>query len=169
MHERIDEWLMSHMQEFDGKKFQDVSRGELDLGKLDDEEDKKLQEKNEKELEGLVKRIQKCLSEKVKEVRVTHRLIDSPACLAVDEHDMGSQMRKIMEASGQTVPETKPIFEINPDHPLMVKLDTESDEDRFSDLVAILFGQASIADNGQLDDPGDFSARLNKLLLELSN
>jgi molecular chaperone HtpG len=82
---------------------------------------------------------------------------------------MGSQMRKIMEASGQTVPETKPIFEINPDHPLMVKLDSESDEDRFSDLVAILFGQASIADNGQLDDPGDFSARLNKLLLELSN
>ena len=169
MHERIDEWLMSHMQEFDGKKFQDVSRGELDLGKLDDEEDKKLQGKNEKELEGLVKRMQECLSEKVKEVRVTHRLTDSPACLAVDEHDMGSQMRKIMEASGQTVPETKPIFEINPDHPLVVKLDTESDEDRFSDLVTILFGQASIADNGQLDDPGDFSARLNKLLLELSN
>jgi molecular chaperone HtpG len=169
MYERIDEWLMSHMQEFDGKKFQDVSRGELDLGKLDDEEDKKLQEKNEKELEGLVERIQKCLSEKVKEVRVTHRLTDSPACLAVGEHDMGSQMRKIMEASGQSVPETKPIFEINPDHPLVVKLDTEPDEDRFSDLVAILFGQASIADNGQLDDPGDFSARLNKLLLELSN
>ena len=169
MHERIDEWLMSHMQEFDGKKFQDISRGELDLGKLDDEEDKKLQGKNEKELEGLVKRMQECLSEKVKEVRVTHRLTDSPACLAVGEHDMGSQMRKIMEASGQTVPETKPIFEINPDHPLVVKLDTESDEDRFSDLVTILFGQASIADNGQLDDPGDFSARLNKLLLELSN
>ena len=169
MHERIDEWLMSHMQEFDGKKFQDISRGELDLGKLDDEEDKKLQGKNEKELEGLVKRMQECLSEKVKEVRVTHRLTDSPACLAVGEHDMGSQMRKIMEASGQSVPETKPIFEINPDHPLVVKLDTESDEDRFSDLVTILFGQASIADNGQLDDPGDFSARLNKLLLELSN
>jgi len=169
MHERIDEWLMSHMQEYEGKQFQDISRGELNLGKLDDEEDKKLQEKNEKELEGLVERIQECLSEKVKEVRVTHRLTDSPACLAVDEHDMGAQMRKIMEASGQAVPETKPIFEINPDHPLVVKLDTESDEDRFADLVEILFGQASLADNGQLDDPGDFSARLNKLLLELSN
>ncbi|MDA1370666.1 MAG: molecular chaperone HtpG [Proteobacteria bacterium] len=168
MHDRIDEWLMGHLYEFDGKPFQDISRGELDLGKLDDGDDKKHQEETEKKFASLVTRIKDNLADKVKEVRVTHRLTESPACLAVDEHDMGAQMRKIMEASGQKVPETKPIFEINPDHPLLIKLDQESDEERFSDLVAILFGQASLAEGGQLDDPGDFSSRLNKLLLELS-
>ena len=168
MHDRIDEWLMGHLYEFDGKPFQDISRGELDLGKLDDGDDKKHQEETEKKFASLVTRIKDNLADKVKEVRVTHRLTESPACLAVDEHDMGAQMRKIMEASGQKVPETKPIFEINPDHPLLAKLDKESDEERFSDLVAILFGQASLAEGGQLDDPGDFSSRLNKLLLELS-
>lgn len=169
MHDRIDEWLMSHLQEFDGKQFQDISRGELDLGKLEGEDDKKKQEKTEEKFEDLATRIQKVLDEKVKEVRVTHRLTDSPACLAVDDHDMGFQMKKIMEASGQQVPDSKPIFEINPEHPLVVKLDKEADEDRFADLVTILFGQASLAEGGQLDDPGDFSSRLNKLLLDLSN
>lgn len=167
MHDRIDEWMMSHLQEFDGKQFQDISRGELDLGKLEDEEDKEVQEKTEKEFVKLVERIKKNLGDKVKEVRVTHRLTDSPACLAVDDHDMGMQMRKIMEASGQAVPETKPIFEVNPNHPLVVKLDQEKDEDRFSDIVSILFGQAGLADGVQLEDPADFSTRLNKLLLEL--
>lgn len=169
MHDRIDEWLMSHLQDFDGKQFQDIARGELDLGKLEDEEDKEQQEKSEKEFEDLIARIKTSLGEQVKEVRVTHRLTDSPGCLAVDDHDMGAQMRKIMEASGQEVPETKPIFEVNTDHPLVQKLDKETDEDRFADLVVILFGQASLADGIQLDDPGDFTARLNKLLLELSN
>ncbi|PCI76496.1 MAG: molecular chaperone HtpG [SAR86 cluster bacterium] len=167
MHDRIDEWLMSHLQDFDGRQFQDVSRGELDLGKLEDEEDKEVQEKTEKEFVKLVERIKENLGNKVKEVRVTHRLTDSPACLAVDDHDMGMQMRKIMEASGQAVPETKPIFEINATHPLVVKLDKEADEDRFSDIVSILFGQAGLADGVQLEDPADFSTRLNKLLLEL--
>lgn len=169
MHDRIDEWLMSHLQEFDGRRFQDVSRGELDLGKLDNEEDKEVQEKTEKEFVKLVERIKENLGDKVKEVRVTHRLTDSPACLAVDDHDMGMQMRKIMEASGQAVPETKPIFEINPTHPLLLKLDKETDEDRFGDIVSILFGQAGLADGVQLEDPADFSTRLNKLLLELVN
>lgn len=167
MHDRIDEWLMSHLNEFDGKRLQDISRGELDLGKLEDEEDKEVQEKTEKEFVKLVERIKANLGEKVKEVRVTHRLTDSPACLAVDDHDMGMQMRKIMEASGQAVPEMKPIFEINPTHPLVIKLDKESDEDRFGDIVSILFGQAGLADGVQLEDPADFSSRLNKLLLEL--
>ena len=167
MHDRIDEWLMSHLQDFDGRQFQDISRGELDLGKLEDEEDKEVQEKTEKEFVKLVERIKENLGEKVKEVRVTHRLTDSPACLAVDDYDMGMQMKKIMEASGQTVPETKPIFEINPAHPLLVKLDKEADEDRFGDIVLILFGQAGLADGVQLEDPADFSKRLNKLLLEL--
>ena len=169
MHDRIDEWLMGHLNEFDGKQFQDIARGELNLGKLEDEEDKELQEKSEKEFSDLVNRIKEKLGERVKEVRVTHRLIDSPACLAIDEHDMGSQMRKIMEASGQAVPESKPIFEINPEHPLLLKLDKEPDEERFGDLVTVLFGQASLAEGGQIEDPGEFSARLNKLLLELTN
>ena len=169
MHDRIDEWLMGHLNEFDGKQFQDIARGELNLGKLEDEEEKELQEKSEKEFSDLVNRIKEKLGERVKEVRVTHRLIDSPACLAIDEHDMGSQMRKIMEASGQAVPESKPIFEINPEHPLLLKLDKEPDEERFGDLVTVLFGQASLAEGGQIEDPGEFSARLNKLLLELTN
>jgi len=167
MHDRIDEWLMSHLPEFDGHQFQDISRGELDLGKLEDKEDKEEQEKTEKEFVKLVSRIKENLGDKVKEVRVTHRLTDSPACLAVDDHDMGMQMRKIMEASGQVVPETKPIFEVNPTHPLVVKLDEETDEDRFGDIVSILFGQAGLADGVQLENPADFSTRLNKLLLEL--
>ncbi|MBL4573724.1 MAG: molecular chaperone HtpG [Gammaproteobacteria bacterium] len=167
MHDRIDEWLMSHLQNFDDHQFQDISRGALDLGKLEDEEDKEVQEKTEKEFVKLVERIKENLGDKVKEVRVTHRLTDSPACLAVDDHDMGMQMRKIMEASGQAVPETKPIFEINANHPLVVKLDMEADEDRFGDIVSILFGQAGLADGVQLEDPADFSTRLNKLLLEL--
>jgi molecular chaperone HtpG len=169
MSDRIDEWLMGHLRDFDGKEFQDIARGELDLGKLEDEEDKQKQEDTEKEFKDLVTRIKTTLGDDVKEVRVTHRLIDSPACLSVDTNDMGAQMRKIMEASGQEVPETKPIFEINPDHALVIKLDTEQDEDRFSDLVRILFGQAQLAEGGQLDNPGEFSSRLNKLLLELSN
>jgi molecular chaperone HtpG len=169
MVDRIDEWLMSHMHEFDGKHFQDIARGELDLGKLDDAAEKETKEKSEEKLKDLLERIKASLGERVKEVRISHRLTDSAACLAVDEHDMGAQMRKIMAASGQPVPETKPIFEINPDHPLIGKLDAEPDEDRFGDIVAILFGQASLADGGQLEDPGDFSARLNKVLLELSH
>lgn len=169
MTDRIDEWLMGHLREFDGNKFQYIARGELDLGKLEDEEDKKKHEETEKQFVDLVTRIKTSLGDEVKEVRVTHRLTDSPAVLAVDENDMGAQMRKIMEASGQPVPETKPIFEINPEHPLVRKLDSEQDEDRFADLVYILFGQAQLSEGGQLENPGDFSSRLNKILLELSS
>lgn len=166
MYDRIDEWLMSQLHEFDGKQFQDIARGELDLGKLENKKDKAQQEKSEKKFEDLVTRIKTHLGDQVKEVRVSHRLIDSPGCLAVDDHDMGAQMRKIMAASGQAVPETKPIFEVNPDHPLVKKLDKESDEERFEDLVVILFGQASLADGVELADAADFTSRLNKLLLE---
>ena len=169
MTDRIDEWLMGHLREFDGKSFQDVARGELDLGKLENEEDKKKHEETEKQFVDLVTRIKTALGDDVKEVRVTHRLTDSPAVLAVDDNDMGAQMRKIMEASGQPVPETKPIFEINPEHALVQKLDKEQDEDRFADLVYILFGQAQLSEGGQLENPGDFSARLNKLLLDLAS
>ena len=169
MHDRIDEWLMGYLQEFDGKQFQDISRGELDLGKLEDSKDKDKQKKVEKELKGLVERAKETLGEQVQEVRLTHRLTDSPACLAVGEHDMGEQMRKIMQASGQAVPESKPIFELNPEHPLVDKLDKEQDEDRFADLIGVLFDQAVLAEGRELEDPGAYSRRLNKLLLELCN
>ncbi|MTI12816.1 molecular chaperone HtpG [Sansalvadorimonas verongulae] len=169
MSDRIDEWLMSHLNEFDGKQFEDVGRGDLDLGKLDSEEDKKAQEDVEKKSEDLVKRIQDTLKDDVESVRVTHRLTDSPACLVVGANDMGAQMRRMMEAAGQAVPESKPIFEINPEHPLITRLDNEQDEDRFAELGKVLFDQARLAEGGQLDDPGAYVLRLNKLLLELSN
>jgi molecular chaperone HtpG len=169
MHERIDEWLMGYLQEFDGKQFQDITRGELDLGKLEDEQEKDRKKETDKQLEGLLERASKVLGDRVQEVRLTHRLTDSAACLAMGEHDLGEQMRKIMEASGQAVPESKPIFELNPDHPLVEKLDQEADEQRFGDLISILLDQACLSQGRQLDDPGAYSKRLNKLLLELCN
>ncbi|NKQ13544.1 molecular chaperone HtpG, partial [Pseudomonas sp. SST3] len=166
--DRIDEWLMSYLTEFDGKQFVDVARGDLDLGKLDSEEDKKAQEDIAKAKEGLVERLKTALGDEVAEVRVSHRLTDSPAILAIGEQDLGLQMRQILEASGQKVPESKPIFEINPAHPLIEKLDAEPDEDRFADLSHILFDQAALAAGDSLKDPAAYVQRLNKLLVELS-
>lgn len=167
--DRVDEWLMSHLFEFDGKSFVDIGRGDLDLGKLDSEEEKQAQEEAAKENEDLVKRIKDVLGADVEAVRVTHRLTDSPACLVVGQHDMGLQMRRIMEAAGQSMPESKPIFEINPEHPLIDRLDKEVDEDRFADLTRVVFDQASLAAGGQLDDPAAYVKRLNKLLLEMAD
>ena len=166
--DRIDEWLMSYLTDFDGKQFVDVARGDLDLGKLDSEEDKKAQEEVAKTKEGLVERLKTALGEQVAEVRVSHRLTDSPAILAIGEQDLGLQMRQILEASGQKVPESKPIFEFNPSHPLIEKLDAEADEDRFADLSHILFDQAALAAGDNLKDPAAYVQRLNKLLVELS-
>jgi molecular chaperone HtpG len=166
--DRVDDWLMNHLMEFDGKQFQDVGRGQLDLGDLD-KDGKEEQEQLAKESEDLVTRIKEVLADRVEEVRATARLTDSPACLVVGEHDMGAQMKRIMEAAGQDVPESKPILEVNPRHPLLEKLDAESDEDRFADLSAIILDQALLAEGGQLDDPASYVSRLNKLLLELSN
>jgi len=164
LHDRIDEWLMGHLHEFDGKSFQDIARGKLDLGKLDDEQP----QAEDDEHADLLKRIKESLGDQVKEVRATRRLTDSPACLIVDEHDMGLQMRRIMAASGQQVPDSKPIFEINPNHALLQRLGQEEDEIRFTDLVTIVFGQAALAEGQGLVDPAQFSNRLNKLLLELT-
>ncbi|MEE1866597.1 MULTISPECIES: molecular chaperone HtpG [Pseudomonas] len=166
--DRIDEWLMSYLNEFDGKSFVDVARGDLDLGKLDSEEDKKAQEEVAKEKEGLVERLKAALGESVSEVRVSHRLTDSPAILAIGEQDLGLQMRQILEASGQKVPDSKPIFEFNPGHPLIEKLDNEQSEDRFADFSHILFDQAALAAGDSLKDPAAYVRRLNKLLVELS-
>jgi len=166
--DRIDEWLMSYLTEFDGKHFVDVARGDLDLGKLDSEEDKKAQEEVAKTKEGLVERLKAALGEQVADVRVSHRLTDSPAILAIGEADLGLQMRQILEASGQKVPDSKPIFEFNPSHPLIEKLDGEPDEDRFGELSHILFDQAALAAGDSLKDPAGYVRRLNKLLVELS-
>ncbi|MEM6604202.1 MAG: molecular chaperone HtpG [Pseudomonadota bacterium] len=165
--DRVDDWLMNHLNEFDGKSLQDVARGRLDLE--DAEEDKEQQENAEKASEGLVERIKAVLGEEVEEVRVTNRLVESPACLVVGDNDMGAQMRRIMEAAGQDVPDSKPIFEINPSHSLIERLDTEADEDRFADLTRIVFDQANLAEGGQLRDPAAYVERLNKLLLQLTN
>ncbi|WP_439509355.1 molecular chaperone HtpG [Marinimicrobium koreense] len=169
MFDRVDEWLMSHLMEYDGKSFQDAGKGELDLGKLDSEDEKQAQEKQAEELKPLLERVKKALENDVAEVRITHRLTESPACVVVAEHEMGAQMRRILEQAGQKVPESKPSFELNPDHPLVQKLDQEPDEDRFADLAKVLFDQANLAEGTQLEDPAAYVQRLNKLLLELSH
>ncbi len=157
--DRVDEWLMSFLTEFDGWSFQDVMRGELDLPELEKPE--------ELDDDSLVQRIQKVLGEKVESVRRSTRLTDSASCLVLGDDDIGHQMRRIMEATGQSVPNSKPHFEINGDHPLVQRLDTESDEDRFSDMVLILFDQASLADGTVLLEPGEYVHRINRLLLNL--
>ncbi|RON13077.1 molecular chaperone HtpG [Pseudomonas frederiksbergensis] len=166
--DRIDEWLMSYLNDFDGKSFVDVARGDLDLGNLDSEEDKKAAEEVAKSKEGLVERLKTALGDSVAEVRVSHRLTDSPAILAIGEQDLGLQMRQILEASGQKVPDSKPIFEFNPAHPLIEKLDNEQSDERFGDLSHILFDQAALAAGDSLKDPAAYVRRLNKLLVELS-
>ena len=166
--DRIDEWLMNQLVEFDGKQFQDVTKGSLDLGDLDDEEAKEEQEKVEKEFKSLLDKIKEVLEDRVEEVRITHRLTDSPACLVVNDDEMGMQMRRILESAGQEVPETKRIFEINPEHPLVNKLNDEQDMDRFKDLSLVIFEQAMLAEGSSLDEPASYVQRLNKLLLELS-
>lgn len=166
--ERIDDWLMHSLSEFDGKPFSDVARGALDLGAVETEKEKEQKEQDSEEHRGLTKKIKTVLRDRVKEVRVTRRLTDSPACLVVDEQDVGAHMRRLMQSAGQPLPDTKPIFEINPEHPLVAKLDAESSDDRFGDLAMVLFEQANLAEGGQLSDPGGYVKRLNKLLLELS-
>jgi molecular chaperone HtpG len=166
--DRIDEWLAGHLSEFDGKPLQDVGKGQLDLGKLEDESEKKAKEELAKEHESLLERAKKVLEGKVEEVRVTNRLTDSPACLVVGEYDMGAQMRRILEAAGQKVPDNKPTLELNPEHPLVIRLESEPDEDRFADLIEILLDQAQLAEGGQLKDPAAYVRKLNKLLLEIS-
>ncbi|AOS98624.1 Chaperone protein HtpG [Microbulbifer aggregans] len=166
--DQIDEWFVGHMHEFDGKPFQDVAKGALDLGEAESEEDKAEREKVEEQAGALVERVKEVLQNRVEDVRATTRLVDSPACLVVSEQDMGPQMRRILEQAGQALPEAKPIFEVNPSHPLVQRLDQEQDEDRFADLTNILMDQANLAAGNQLADPADYVRRLNTLLLELN-
>jgi len=166
--DRVDEWLVSSLTEFDGKPLQSVAKGALDLGELEDKEEKEAQEKSAEEHQGLLERVKKVLGETVKEVRVSHRLTDSPACLVVEEHDMSANLARVLKSVGQDAPGTSPIMELNMQHPLLERLDQEPDEDRFADLTRVLFDQAQLAEGGQLDDPAAFVRRLNTLMLNLS-
>ena len=164
----IDEWFIGHLGEFDGLQFRDITRGELDLADVKAEESDRNKDQQAEEHKELLERLQKELDGKVAEVRLTRRLTDSPACLVLGEFDMGAQMRRLMEASGQAVPPALPIFELNPDHPLIRRLSDEPDVQRFEDLARVLFDQASLAEGRQPEDPGAFVQRLNRLLLDLS-
>ena len=164
MSDRVDEWLVEHLRDFDGKKLQSISKGDLDLGDIEDEEDKKVQEKAEGEFKDIIEKITECLSDKAKEVRITHRLTDSPSCLVLDQNDMGLQMQQIMQAAGQSVPISKPILELNPDHALVKKMKDMTDGASLDDWSHLLFDQALLAEGGKLDDPAEFVKRMNSML-----
>ena len=168
MSDRIDEWLISHLTEFDGKQLQSVTRGGLDLGDMDDAETKEAQEKLEQEFDSVVTRIKTSLDGKVKDVKLSQRLTDSPACIVTDDNDMSSQMMKLMQSVGQEVPESLPIFEINGEHELVKHIADEQDDEQFNQWTAVLFEQAMLAERGSLKDPASFVARLNKLMLSLT-
>jgi molecular chaperone HtpG len=168
MYDRVDEWVVSHLTEFEGKHLQSVAKGRLELGKLEDETEKKEQEKEAGELKELTDRIKKALGEIVKDVRVTLRLTDSPACLVADEHDPSANLQRLLKAAGQKAPGSRPILEVNPRHRLLARLKGEGDEARFDDLSRILYDQALLAEGGTLEDPAGFVRRVNQLLLELA-
>lgn len=167
MHDRIDEWVVMHLTEFDGKSLQSVAKGALDLGKLEDQEEKQQQEKAAEEFKELIDKIKKALDGQVKDVRITHRLTNSPACLVADAYDMSANFERVLKAAGQKAPASKPILEINPQHPIVTRLKAEADAKRFDDWTRILHDQALLAEGGELEDPGSFVTRLNNLLLEL--
>jgi molecular chaperone HtpG len=163
--DRVDEWLVSHVTEFQGKPLVSVARGGLDLGGLDDAAEKEAVEHDAGEYEDLVDRIRKSLGERVKDVRVTRRLTESPVCLVADEHDMSANLARMLKAAGQRAPASKPILEINPRHPVIAHL--RGDERHFDDWTSVLFDQALLAEGGQLDDPATFVKRINQLMLEI--
>lgn len=163
--DRVDEWLMAHLTEFSGKKLQSVAKGGLELGELDDKVDAEQQEKRTTELQSIIDHIKKVLDGQVQDVRITRRLTSSPACIVSGENDMTPQMERLMRSAGQNVPHSKPILELNPDHTMVQKLQSETDDARFADWAWILFDQAVLAEGGQLEDPAAFVQRLNKLLL----
>ena len=168
MGERIDEWLMSHLTEFSEKQFVSIAKANLDLGDLEDEESKKAKEEAEKEVEGLLERAKTALGDKVGEVKFTHRLTDSPACIVADDNGMTTQMMKLMQAAGQTVPDVKYHLELNPEHALVKMLADTQDEALFNEWVGVLFDQAALSEQGSLKDPSTFVQNLNSLLMKLA-
>ncbi len=163
--ERIDEWLMNHLTEFDGKQFVSVTQGDLQLGELEDEESRKHQESLVEANQSLVERVRKALGDKVKEVRISHRLTSTPSCVVTDAHGMSSHMMKLMQAAGQKVPEQKFILELNPEHAMLKRIDGISDESLFAEWCDLLLEQAQLAEQGGLQDPSGFVARVNRLLM----
>jgi molecular chaperone HtpG len=161
--DRVDEWMLSFMPEFEGKKLTSVAKGGLDLGQLADEAEKKEQESTEKEFKDLLEKMKTALSEKAKDVRVTFRLTDSPACLVADDNELSGNLLRMLKAAGQEAPSSKPILEINPDHPLVLKL--KQDDSAFDEWANLLFDQALLAEGGHLSDPASFVKRMNKMLL----
>ncbi|MDB6010770.1 MAG: molecular chaperone HtpG [Gammaproteobacteria bacterium] len=166
--ERIDEWVMGQIDEFEGKKLKDAARGDLELGGLESEEEKKHHEEELKESEGLLKRVKDAVGDRIEEVRVSLRLKDSPACLALGEHDMGANMRRILSATGQKVPESKPTLELNVEHPLVKYLESVTDEGQFKEFAQVLYEQAALAEGSQLANPAEYVQRLNRLLVRLA-
>lgn len=164
MSDRVDEWLLGSLTEFEGKKLHSVAKGDLDLGKLESDTEKEIQKKIEDDAKSLVEKIKKTLGGRVKDVRVTHRLTDSPACLVSDEHDLSGNLARILKSVGQKAPETKPILEINPTHKLVKRLETETVDTVFDDLSHVLFDQALLAEGGPLEDPASFVKRMNSLI-----
>jgi molecular chaperone HtpG len=165
--DRVDEWLVDHLREFDGKQLRNVARGELDIDAIQSDEEKQQRETLSKEHAALVERMKKSLQERVSDVRVTNRLADSPAVLVLGAHDLGAQMRRILEAAGQKVPTSKPALEINVQHPLLQRIESTGEDTAFDDLSMLLFEQATLADGGQLAEPAAFVQRLNRLLLTM--
>ncbi|AGA91731.1 molecular chaperone of HSP90 family [Thioflavicoccus mobilis 8321] len=165
--DRVDEWLVSHLSEYKGKHLQSVAKGKLDLGELADKEEQEKTEQAAAEHGQLLERLKKALGDRVNEVRASTRLVDSPACLVVGDYDMSANLARVLKAVGQSAPESRPTLEVNLDHLLVKRLESESDEERFGDLASILFDQAMLAEGGQVEDPAAFVGRLNKLMLTM--
>jgi molecular chaperone HtpG len=163
--DRVDEWMLSFLQDFDGKELVSVAKGGLDLGKLEDEAEKKEHEETESSYKDLVGKMKEALGDKAKDVRVTFRLTDSPACLVADEHELSGNLLRMLKAAGQNAPDSKPILEINPNHPLVTRLKYQDAGSQFNDWAHILFDQALLAEGGSLSDPATFVKRLNEMLL----
>lgn len=164
MSDRVDEWLLGSLTEFEGKKLQSIAKGDLDLGKLESDTEKEIQKKIEEEAKSLVEKIKTTLADQVKDVRVTHRLTDSPACLVSDANDLSGNLARMLKAAGQNAPEAKPILEINPSHKLVKRLEGETADGLFADLALVLFDQALLAEGGTLNDPASFVKRMNSLI-----
>ena len=163
--DRVDEWMLGGLTEFDGKKLQSIAKGDLDLGKLEDEAEKEAKKQVEDAAKDLIEKVKATLGEQVKEVRVTHRLTDSPACLVAGQNDLSGNLERMLKAAGQKTPESKPTLEINPTHGLVERLKAEKDDAKFNDLTHLLFDQALLAEGGQLNDPASFVKRMNSLLI----
>jgi len=162
--DRVDEWLVAHLTEFDGKQMVSVTRGDLDLGDTDSEEEKKAQEKAEGDFKAVTEKMKEVLGGDVKDVRMSSRLTDSPSCLIVDDNDMTAQMQQILQAAGQQVPESQPILELNPDHALVAQLKDLIEADDFSEWSHVLFDQAALTGGATIKDTAEFVKRINKLL-----